>query len=64
MFGDKPDDIVIDFKNPMKFLKDARNGSFLAMMCDGSVRLISDKINVETFKALITRAGGEAIGDF
>ncbi len=60
----KPDDIVIDFKDPLKSLKDARNGSFLAMMCDGSVRLVSGKINAETFKALITRAGGEAIGDF
>ncbi|MFM9965809.1 MAG: DUF1559 domain-containing protein [Planctomycetaceae bacterium] len=60
----KPDDILIDFKDPLKSLKDARNGSFLAMMCDGSVRLISGKINVETFKALITRDGKEAVGDF
>ena len=60
----KPDDVVIDFKAPLKFLKDARNGSFLAMMCDGSVRLISDKINIETLKALITRDGGELVGEF
>lgn len=60
----KPDDIVIDFKNPLKSLKDARNGGFLTLMSDGSVRMIADKINAETFKALITRAGGEVIGDF
>ncbi len=60
----KPEDIVIDFKKPLLFLKDARDGGFLTLMTDGSVRVITDKISFETLKALVTRAGGEAIGDF
>ncbi len=60
----KPEDIVIDFKKPLLFLKDARDGGFLTLMTDGSVRVITDKINFETLKALVTRAGGEAVGQF
>ena len=60
----KPDDIVIDVKTPFKSLKDARQGTFLALMCDGRVIAISDKISAENLNALITRGGGETIGDF
>ena len=60
----KPEDIVIDFKKPLLFLKDARDGGFLTLMTDGSVRVITDKINIETLKALVTRAGGEPVGQF
>ena len=49
----KPDDIVIDFKDPFKFLKDARKGTFLALMCDGRVNAISDKISAENLNALM-----------
>jgi prepilin-type N-terminal cleavage/methylation domain-containing protein/prepilin-type processing-associated H-X9-DG protein len=34
------------------------------VMADGSVRFISEAINLSTFKALGTRAGGETIGDY
>ncbi len=60
----KPDDIVIDVKDPFKFLKDARQGTFLALMCDGRVVAISDKTAAKILNALITRGGGETIGDF
>ena len=60
----KPDELVIDFKNPLKGLKGARLGGFHALFADGSVRFISDNINIETLKALFTRAGGEAVNDF
>lgn len=60
----KPDDITIDFKNPVKGLKGARVGGFHALFCDGSVRFISDNIDLNVLKALFTRDGGEAIGDF
>ena len=60
----KPDDIVIDVKDPFKFLKDARKGTFLALMCDGRVVAISDKISADNLNALITRGGGETIGEF
>jgi hypothetical protein len=29
---------------------------------DGSVRLIGDDVDLDTFRALATRAGGEAVG--
>ena len=60
----KPDDLVLDFKNPLKGLKGARVGGFHALFSDGSVRFISENINVDILKALFTRAGGEAIGEF
>ena len=60
----KPDDFVIDFKQPLKALQDSRNGGFLALFSDGTVRTIADKINAEIFKAIITRDGGETVNDF
>ncbi|TXT34299.1 MAG: hypothetical protein FD138_1695, partial [Planctomycetota bacterium] len=57
----KPDDLVVDFKNPLKNLKSALVGGFHILLCDGSVRFVSDNIDVATLKALFTRAGGEAI---
>ncbi len=60
----KPDDFVIDFKEPLKALQDSRNGGFMALFSDGSVRTIADKINAEIFKAIITRDGGETVNDF
>jgi len=60
----KPEDIVIDFKKPFLFLKDSRDGGFLTLMTDGSVRTITDKIKVETLKALVTRNGKEPVSGF
>ncbi len=60
----KPDDIEIDFDDPIKDLKGARTGGFLVLLCDGSVRFISDNINIATLKALLTRAGGEVIDNY
>ncbi len=60
----KPDDIEIDFDNPTKHVKSARVGGFHALITDGSVRFISDNIDIATFKALLTRAGGEVVGAF
>lgn len=60
----KPDDLVIDFKNPLKSLTGSRTGGFHALMCDGAVRFISDKINPETLKLLFTRSDGRPIEEF
>jgi hypothetical protein len=40
---------------------DARRGTFLAAMCDGSVHRLSLGIGPEVIKALVTRAGGEVV---
>ena len=57
----KLDDLAVDFKNPLKGLKGVHTGGFFAALCDGSVRFISDNIDLDTLKALFTRNGGEAL---
>jgi prepilin-type processing-associated H-X9-DG protein len=37
-------------------------GGANAAMCDGSVRFLSEKISLETWRAAATRAGGEVLG--
>lgn len=56
--------MAVDFENPLKGVKSARVGGFHALFCDGSVRFISDNIDLDTLKALFTRNGGEALGEF
>ncbi len=60
----KPDDLVIDFKNPLKNLKGNQNNVFNALLADGSARSISETINADILKALFTKDGGERIGEF
>ncbi len=57
----KPDDYEVDFKQPMAGLVGLRKGGFLAAFADGSVHFLKDSIDIETLKALFTRAGGEPI---
>ena len=40
----KPDDLMIDFKDPLKGLKSARTEGFHALLCDGSVRFIGENL--------------------
>ena len=60
----KPDDLDIDLDNPLSGLESARVGGFHALLADGSVRFISNQIDLKTLKALFTRAGNETIGGF
>lgn len=39
-------------------------GGVHTLMCDGAVRFVSDSMNLETWRALGTRAGSEVIGEF
>ena len=59
----KPDELAFDPKADMKKLlmmdKDGCNVTF----ADGSVRSLRSAMNGDNLKAMITRAGGETIGD-
>lgn len=39
-------------------------GGVNVWLCDGSVRFVSDSINLPVWRALATRAGGEVVGDY
>ncbi|MFM9964270.1 MAG: DUF1559 domain-containing protein [Planctomycetaceae bacterium] len=60
----KPDDLEIDFKNPLKSLSGSALQGFHALLGDGTVRFISDNINADVMKALFTINGGETVNDF
>ena len=39
-------------------------GGLNVWLCDGSVRFVRDSIDLPTWRALATRAGGEVFGDY
>jgi hypothetical protein len=39
-------------------------GGIQTVLCDGSVRFISDNIDLTLWRSLGTRAGGEVMGEF
>ena len=59
----KPVDLPFGPDKPLPKLGGVFPGGFNVSLCDGSVRFISDKISTETLKALITRIGGEVLGN-
>ena len=60
----KPDDWEFDATSPLAGLGNAHPSGFCALFCDGSVQFISKDIDPTVFKALLTIAGGEAVGSF
>jgi hypothetical protein len=61
----KPDDLAFDPDEPLAGVGNPRRpgGLFLIGFFDGSVRAIMpDELNPEVFRALVTPAGGEAVG--
>jgi hypothetical protein len=57
----KPDDLEVDLSDPAKGLSLRFESGYLVGFGDGSVRLLTKKIDKATLKALFTRAGGEAV---
>jgi prepilin-type processing-associated H-X9-DG protein len=59
----KPDDLTFDPAAVPSLYGAASNhpGGFNTLFADGSVRFIKTSISVQTFRALITRAGGEVV---
>lgn len=62
----KPDDLVVDWRAPIKGLelwKSGTKSAFLAGFCDGSVRAIGDGIDLGLMKKLLQKDDGEPIGE-
>jgi hypothetical protein len=56
----KPDDLNVDLKKPFAGLAIRQPGAFLALIADGSTRLIKKSADANTVAAMFTRGGGEA----
>jgi prepilin-type processing-associated H-X9-DG protein len=59
----KPDDPEYDARKPLPKLGTFYQGACNAAFADGSVRILRADMPEETLRALITRGGGEIIGD-
>jgi hypothetical protein len=57
----KPDDLKFDANNPTAGLGHVRPGVWLAVFLDGHVEAISNSIDTTVLKAMMTKAGGEAV---
>jgi hypothetical protein len=59
----KPEDLPFDPKKPLPKVGGLFPNGFNAAMCDASVRFIKNTIKESKLRALVTRNGGEVIGD-
>ncbi|WDQ18049.1 DUF1559 domain-containing protein [Rhodopirellula sp. P2] len=57
----KPEDIAIDLDDPLNGLGQAWQGGFHVGMGDGAVKFISEAIDPDLFRKLLTRAGREPV---
>ncbi len=58
----KPEELTYNPNGPLPKLNQTRRGCNVAL-CDGSVRFLANDIAEQTLRALITRDGGEVIGN-
>jgi len=59
----KPADYKVEVENPLKGLLRPGARGLTVGMADGSVRIISNSITLETLRAAFTRNGGEVLGN-
>jgi len=57
----KPDDFEPDKDDPLKGVVGLRDGKFLVVFADGSVRTLSASLNKDAVRAMFTRDGGEVV---
>lgn len=57
----QPEDLPFDKSHPLNGLGQSQAGGFQVAFVDGSVQLIEATISQETFKAMVTRNGGEVV---
>ncbi len=60
----KPEDLEFDVDDPFAGLFGLRVGGFQVGLCDGSVQFISETVDRNVLRALMTKAGGEVIPNF
>ncbi len=60
----KPADVDIDLEQPIEQMGHIHPGGFHVLFADGSIRFISHSIDLDMFRALLTRDGGEVVGRF
>ncbi|HJT78937.1 MAG TPA: DUF1559 domain-containing protein, partial [Gemmataceae bacterium] len=58
----KPEDLPFDPARPLPKLGGHFSNGFNVLLCDASVRFLSNKVSETTLKAAITRDGGEILG--
>jgi hypothetical protein len=57
----KPDDLEFDGNRPLAGLGHLRPGGFSTLFCDGSVHFISNSVNSDTLRALLSYGGREPV---
>ena len=57
----KPEDIRLDNGAPLNALRDGTRKGFHVMMADGAVIFISNQIDPDLFKGMLTRSGRETL---
>jgi len=60
----KPDDLPFDPDRPLAGLGKAHPGGFLVLLCDGSVRFVSETVDPRVFGWMAQIADGQPRGDF
>ncbi|MEM9826903.1 MAG: DUF1559 domain-containing protein [Planctomycetota bacterium] len=60
----KPADWKVDLQNPLVGTGDTHPGGFHVMLADGAIKFITNGIDPDLFRALVTPNGREVISDF
>jgi prepilin-type processing-associated H-X9-DG protein len=60
----KPDDLVIDAADPLKALAGQPSGGFSAAFADGSVRFVSQNVDLKMLWNLLRMNDGNPVGEF
>jgi type II secretory pathway pseudopilin PulG len=60
----QPEDWTPNERNPMEGLGGVNPGGFIVSFADGSVHFISNNVDPETWKALLTIGGGDVVNNF
>lgn len=60
----QPEDIPYDPQKPLPDFGGYYDGEFGIALADGAYRFVRKNLDEKTFRALITRGGGEIVGDF